>query len=313
MKIDVCICTHNPRRDIFEIVLNSLVNQTLSKENYEVWIIDNNSNPPLRKSDFYLLEAGEVKVNLIQEKRTGLSYARWCAYEVTKSEIIVFVDDDNELTENYLEKAFNIFIDNNNLGCFGGKLLLPEYIKYPQWIKVILPYLGIKDLGEEIISNCANYWGEWEPAGAGVVIHRKVLDLYVERLKNIPQATELGHKGNNGLLSCDDSLMMRGAYELGFLCSYQPSLVLKHHINPKRFNFFYLVKLLNGYGRSYVILETILGNNLPNFNWHSSIKTVIKNCLYRIKIKETKSIFHLILMIAWDLGYFYQLKQKEVN
>lgn len=309
--LDVCICTHNPRREIFQIVLKALANQTLSKEAYKIWIIDNASNPPINKSDIEVLDSAGVNYEIKLEKRLGLSYARWCAAEYTQGNIIIFVDDDNELASNYLETAIEIATSNPHIGCFGGKLLLPRDINYPVWVQPMLPYLGIKDLGNKVISNCTKYWGEWEPPGAGVVVRREVLELYVERLQNIPEAATLGHQGSRGLLSCDDSLMMRGAYELGLLCSYQPRLVLKHHIAPRRLKFTYLFKLLLGYGRSHVILESILGNSLSYVPLFQVIKSILGNLRHRIVNKEVNSILHVLCMMAWDLGYFYELRSHR--
>ena len=41
---------------------------------------------------------------------------------------------------------------------------------------------------------------------------------------------------------------MRGAYGLGLSCSYEPSLRLEHHLDPRRFQLRYLARLLVGLG-----------------------------------------------------------------
>ncbi|MBN1546373.1 MAG: hypothetical protein JW902_06915, partial [Syntrophaceae bacterium] len=145
------------------------------------------------------------------------------------------------------------------IGCFGGKLELPAGFRVPQWVLPLLPFLAIRDFGDEEITNIADYWGQWEPATAGGFIRREVLGVYAQRIQDDPKTHVLGRKGNKTLNSCEDSLMMAGAFDLGFACSYQPSLKLYHHLKPDRFRISYLVPLMYGYGRSEVMLDFLCG------------------------------------------------------
>jgi glycosyltransferase involved in cell wall biosynthesis len=47
-KVSVIICTHNPRRDYLQRTLEALRRQTLSKDLWELLVVDNNSQPELR-------------------------------------------------------------------------------------------------------------------------------------------------------------------------------------------------------------------------------------------------------------------------
>jgi glycosyltransferase involved in cell wall biosynthesis len=269
MKIDVCICTHNPRKHVFRWVLEALCRQTVNKRSFHVWIIDNASNPPLHRKDFRILEDSGVSFTLLREERLGNVYARERAIRATRSEWIVFVDDDNELADDYLENAISIAEYHPQMGCFGGKLLLPKNLSVPRWAKPLLPYLAIKDYGEDVITNCIDKWGAWEPPTAGAVVRLPVLDLFLQQLERTKFATCLGRKGRNGLFSSEDSLMMRGAFKLELTSSYQPRLKLVHHIDPPRLRFIYLLRLCFHYGRSEVILERCLGNeaNVASANY----------------------------------------------
>lgn len=307
--LDICICTHNPNRQILTIVLQALANQTLSKDRYQVWIFDNVSDLPIDLDDLSPLIKAKVTFKLMSAPKLGLIYARQVAIEVTNSEWVVFVDDDNELDDNYLETVLELIENNPKIGCFGGKLLLPSKMKYPQWMEVMLPYLGIKDAGNEVLSGCVNYWGEWEPPGAGFVIKREVLELFQRRLASLSNKFVLGRQGNS-LLSAEDSMITRGAYELGLDCAYQPKLQLIHHIKPQRFAFLYLLRLLYDYGRSYVLLERVLDNSVPKIENWNTIEFMLKRIA--VRIKDTQSIPHCLCMIAWDFGYLYESRQPQV-
>jgi glycosyltransferase involved in cell wall biosynthesis len=306
MVLDVCICTHNPRRDIFAVVLAAIANQTLAKDAYRVWVIDNQSDPPLTDADMAPLKAVGVDYQIIVESQLGNLYARQRAARETSSELLVFVDDDNEITPNYLETVLDIAANNPELGCFGGKLLLADYLSCPPWMKPVLPYLAVRDFGEEVITNASISWGEWEPPTAGAGVRRSVLKRYLQRLEEIPEALKLGRRGRSGLLSGEDSMMMRGTYDLGLKSSYQPRLVLIHHLNPKRFKIPYVLKLMYCYGRSHVILERTLGHTIPRV----ALREAYGLMRHNVEVRDIKNFFHFISLIAWDLGYIRESRRS---
>jgi glycosyltransferase involved in cell wall biosynthesis len=305
--LDVCICTHNPDPELFSIVLRALANQTLANSEYRVWAIDNASEPPLAMSDFALLTSAGVECKLLSAPQLGLIYARNVAIDATDSEWLIFVDDDNELSENYLETVVAIIAKHPEFGCFGGKLLLPSDTKYPQWMQVMLPYLGIKDVGDIEMAECVNYWGEWEPPGAGFIIRRAVLESFQKRLAARSETFVLGRQGQ-GLLSAEDSAIARGAYDLGLYCAYQPQLKLIHHIKPHRLKFSYLMRLLYGHGRSYVLLERIMGNSIPRLEGFGIFAFAFRRTIARIT--KLQSIPQFLCMLAWDCGYLYESRQS---
>jgi glycosyltransferase involved in cell wall biosynthesis len=312
MKIDICICTYNPRLEVFTLVLNAIANQTIPKDTYQVWIVDNGSNPAISDRDLTPLALIDIEYHLIYEPNLGIMYARRRAIKVTNSEILVFVDDDNELQPDYLENALKITMENPNIGCFGGKLLLAPKLKYPQWIEPILPYLAIKDLGNTEITKCVKIeeWGVWEPPTAGMVLKRAIANLYLKRLDALPKDLLLGRKGNQGLLSSEDSFLARGSYELGLSCSYQPKLKLFHHLDSQRFRLSYMLRLGYSYGRSNVLLDRSLNIPVIRMSITELVDFITSRTLYRRK--EAQSIQHLLCTLAWDIGYIYE-RQRSLD
>lgn len=261
MPLDVCICTHDPRPDIFRLVLMSLAHQTAEKGSFRVVIIDNASTPPLTADDYAVLTDAGIEAALVREPTLGNVFSRARAYQATKSDWILFVDDDNELSPDYIATGLEIIRNRPELGCFGGKLELPEGLVVPHWMKSLLPFLAIRDYGDKEITNIADHWGEWEPVTAGGFINRAILGLYAKRIFNDPATHVLGRKGKNTLNSCEDSLMMAGAFPLGLACSYQPSLRLNHHVRVERFQLSYLLHLMSGFGKSEIMLEYLCGRS----------------------------------------------------
>jgi hypothetical protein len=308
MSIDICICTHNPRLDIFEIVVNAIANQTLNKDFYQVWIIDNASNPPISDRDLAPLTKFGIKYHLLWEPRLGNMYARQLAAQVIPGESLIFVDDDNELLPNYLEVVNEILDSHPEIGYFGGKLLSGIKVDYPQWMEKLLPYIGIKDIGDIAISRCIEgdyHWEEWEPPSAGAVVRKVVLKKYFETLAKLPLDVVVGRQGSQGLLSCEDSLIAKCSYDLGLECAYQPRLQLIHHINPARLQFEYLFKLLYNYGRSDVILKKILNQSIES----NSIDSISRKMEWLRKGEI--SLGYFICLMGLEAGFNNELSPNN--
>lgn len=303
IQVDVCICTHNPRLELFSLVIKAIANQTLHKSTYKVWIIDNASYPPIKDTSLTHLSTSGISYEILREPKLGIVFARTLAIKSSTSEIIIFVDDDNELPANYLENALNIFAAHPEIGMCGGKLLLPKDILYPSWIQPIIPYLGVKDAGEQPMSGTCqnNYdWRIWEPPTAGAVIRKSVTQNFLQVLETIPNHLILGRRGK-GLLGSEDSLLAYCAYQSGLECSYQPSLQLIHHISSHRLKFTYLLKLLFAYGQSYVLLRKAMNQPIS----HGMIGSIPKRMDWWLKNHNSRR--HLACMSAWELGFMYEL------
>lgn len=301
VELDVCICTHNPRRDLMKKVIAALAKQTAPSHAFRVVIIDNMSSPPIESALLEPLRRRGVKARIVPEQKLGLTAARLRAASETKNKWICWVDDDNVLAPDYLKTAADYIRANPNVGAFGGKLLLPESIPAPAWSKPFLPFLGIKDMGDETTSALSASWCESEPAGAGAVVHRSVMDAFCKLLAERPEALSLGRKGS-GLASCDDSLLMRGAFHLGRTIAYHPKLVLDHYINPNRIKLSYLMRLMYAYGESQVLLERVLLGQAPLPEYYSTPKKTLSTMLYVVKQEWQKSPAFGLAMVGYHFS-----------
>ncbi len=256
MSLDVCICTHDPRPGILELTVRSLARQTA--RTFNVLVVDNASAPPIAEAVLAPLHGSGISAARSREEQRGLVLARLHAIRATRGEWMLFLDDDNELADDFVEEGLRFIASRNDVGCFGGKLLLPAGLKTPRWALPFLPYLAIKDAGNEVITGTGERWGPWEPPGAGVFVRRDVAEAYRSRVEGDPRALELGRSGRGGLASCEDSLMVRQSFGLGALNAYVPRLALRHHLDSSRLQVGYLVRLMRAYGESQVLLESLL-------------------------------------------------------
>lgn len=250
--ISVIICTHNPRKDFLERVLLALKNQSLSVDRWELILVDNQSSIPLTNQ--YDI-SWHPSSRIVAEKKLGLTHARLRGISESKGEILIFVDDDNVLKKDYLERC--IIIKNNMpiLGAWGGSTVGEFEGKIPEWLIGREWLLGVRNFEKDIWSNSSRDH-ESHPIGAGMVLMRDVAMRYLELASSCPLRSILGRSGSS-LLSGEDNDMAMCAIDLGLGCGVFKSLSLTHLIPRERMSYEYVKKIARGIAASGVVLEYI--------------------------------------------------------
>ena len=113
-RLSVAICTHNPRADYFARTLDGLQTQTLSRNEWELLVVDNASAPALTPDLSW-----HPKGRVVREETVELTPARTCAIRSTRSDLIIFVDDDNVLAPDYLSLCPELDAKWPQLGTWG--------------------------------------------------------------------------------------------------------------------------------------------------------------------------------------------------
>ncbi len=299
--ISVIICAWNPRLRIFSRTLDSIAAQTLASDEFELIIVDNNSQVPLDAD--WLIGDRFLYPMLLREPRQGLGFARCTGIAAASADLMVFVDDDNFLDRHYLENVLRLAESEPKIGLFGGISQAELEHPIPRWKSALLPYLGVQNYGPDPITVFADQWGKWEPIGAGMAARREVADKFVQMYRSLPADQLLGRSGSE-LFSGDDALFARAAYRTGYCCSYQPQLRLTHYLKRSRFEFKYLTRLMLGHGRSYVRLHRALGKPTAPLK----MRTAVARLLHRV----LRDHFAGLITWFWDIGYAME-KQSESN
>ncbi|WP_316797805.1 glycosyltransferase [Pedobacter frigidisoli] len=248
--ISVIIPTYNPNQEKLDLTIKHLEEQRLSKDRWELIIVDNNSS-----KDVKINCSPSLNYRLIKELRQGLTYARLAGIKTAKGELVVLVDDDNLLTPDYLDNAASIFAENLNLGAAGGKIL-PAFDSAPEaWLADFYELLAIRDLGEEVIlASWEHTFPKPSPVGAGMILSMNALKTYLNKEHYILDRT------GNSLSSGGDNDIVIEVLKAGWEVGYFPSLVLKHLIPASRTTLKYISKLTNESSKSWVIL--LLSHNI---------------------------------------------------
>lgn len=109
-KIAVLIPTHKPK-DYFEKCLLSLENQSLNKDNFCVYIALNGPKGDYVRFILELLKKVSFSHKYFYIEKSGVSNARNKLIEASCEEFIVFLDDDDLISENYLENLLKVSTD----------------------------------------------------------------------------------------------------------------------------------------------------------------------------------------------------------
>lgn len=309
--IELCICTHNPRLGLLANVLRSVVAQDAAAGSFRVVLVDNASAPPVAEEVLAPLREAGIEARLLRESEPGLQRARLRAIHATASDWVLWVDDDNELFPDFIRRGLEFIAAHPEVGCFGGRLLLPAELQPAKWVNPFLPYLGIRDYGDDLIIARLQAWGPAEPAGAGAWVKRVVIDEYLRLAETSDSFFKLGRTGSSDLASCDDSCMMRCADTVGLACAYVPSLKLWHHLSPHRFRFRYLMKLMRAYGKSHVMLDVVMNVPAAPGRPKHGFGRLVKSVLYMFRTSLRQGLPFATSRVCYEYGAYKEHRRQQ--
>ena len=117
--ISACLFTRNPQTDAFRKVARTLSGQTLSLQDWELIIIDNNSDPPV-KAHFERDFSWHPNVRFVIEPSIGFQYVHRRAVLESRADWIVLLADDFFLSTDYLKSALKLIKMHPAVGLFSG-------------------------------------------------------------------------------------------------------------------------------------------------------------------------------------------------
>ena len=116
------IIPHKNDSKRLKLCVESLNNQTFSRDNYEVIVVDNGSDKVHFDKITDFLKT--INFSLITEPQEGSYAARNKGLEIAKGDIIAFTDSDCIPNHNWIEMGVNNLKEINNCDIVGGKIEL---------------------------------------------------------------------------------------------------------------------------------------------------------------------------------------------
>lgn len=254
MNISVILPTFNPDLEIFERALAGLRAQTLDPSEWECIIVDNASAPRVNEEWCSHILGASIGLRLVREPTPGLSHARLSGLRNASADILIFCDDDNIFSPNYLESVITKTVEFPRVGVAGGKSF-PQYLaSVPGWYQEGIAPLGCRDLGDREMTFLQNEFEECRqypaiaPIGAGLVAQRAPLESWVQSVGK----SGISDRKGTSLSSAGDCDMVLFALESGFDVAYWPELVLEHVMPEFRLSLAYLCAISRCAFRDFV-------------------------------------------------------------
>jgi glucosyl-dolichyl phosphate glucuronosyltransferase len=244
VEICVIICSFN-RCNYLPKLLESLKTQTLSKERFEILIVDNNSTDHTRKV-ISTFQESLPNLKYIFEPRQGLSIARNRGMSETESPLVVYIDDDAYAEPEWLASFVESFGKDDRVVCVGGPVKLDWQGEKPDWVpKRYESLFTAVDYGsEERYLTAGNYL-----VGANMGFRK---DWLTEQ-GGFPE--NLGRKGYC-LISGEEALIYKKVFESAHKVLYHAGAKVWHRVTNERKTKRWFFKRLFWDGATQPILDS---------------------------------------------------------
>jgi len=221
-QLSIVICTYN-RVTLLADCLQSLVDQTLPPDQFEVILVDNNSSDGTAD----LVRAWQAKysfIHYVHENKQGLSHARNAGWKKARGEYVAFTDDDTQAIPDWAEKILAAFKTVEPLPSAVGGMITPRLEKKPPWW--FSPRLELRTWGESpgYLDTPTAHYGF---SGANMAFPRQILSLAGGF------NPQFGMSGDRVWLGEETDLFMR-IYEKQPYFWYDPSIRVKHYLSERQ-------------------------------------------------------------------------------
>ncbi|MCC8146036.1 MAG: glycosyltransferase family 2 protein [Bacteroidales bacterium] len=226
MTFSVVICTYN-RAEYLLKTLESAVLQSHPGSDFEVIVVDNNSTDNTPEILSFIQEKYSQKITLRYYKETqkGVSFARNLGVQEAKGEYIVFIDDDETVTPDFLNNLYS-FLQSYPQAELISEPVVPVFeTEKPDWFSPYTTSLitGAYDKGDKI-----KIVGKKDYPGTGHATFKREL-FHIYGGFNI----HLGRKGTS-LMGGEDKDFFLRLINNGVPCYYVPTAIIYHHIPARK-------------------------------------------------------------------------------
>ncbi|MEM9849640.1 MAG: glycosyltransferase [Bacteroidota bacterium] len=304
--VSVVICTYNGANRLSP-TLTHIAQQKVDKSiDWEVLLIDNNSSDGSGEiaTKIWQRTACEVPFSVVVETKAGLSHAKARGLKESSKSYLIYVDDDNSISANYVQKVFDIFEAHQDVAvCSGdGMIAVPDTFSLPTWWEKFQHAYAVGLQGKrEGYSDRSFLWGASSA-------------FRVSALEQLYELHELYLTGRIGskLTAGEDAELCMSLQLLGYRLFYSPQLQYQHHIPTDRINRNYLEKVQAGFGASSVILS-LYSDLLQNrkTNWETAYKAARKS-VWRKRFRLLRTSGEQLKDIKMNLSYA-KARRNELN
>lgn len=240
LEISVVICTYN-RATYLPAALESLYNQQISKDRYEVIVVNNNSTDSTETvCNHFIASHTDAHFIYLNEPIQGASFARNTGAGIAKSPLLCFMDDDAIAHPNYLSLIIDFFKNHPDAGGLGGRII-PKYIpSEPIWMSHFVSSLvGNFDYSKEICVFSPNKY----PLESNMIIKKEDFNSvngFNTALPGVKGTLRIGGEGKEFFLKLK---------ALGKTIYYHPQIIVDHVVETQKLTPEYMYRVASGIGR----------------------------------------------------------------
>lgn len=271
--LTIIICSHNPKREYISETLDALRMQTVPASRWNLLLIDNGSKEPLAS---WINLSWHPSARILREEKLGVAHARHRAFleaQANGADMILFVDDDNILEPDYLERGAEIAAEWPLLGCWGGQLLPRYTVPPPTWAKNYLNYLAVYPLATDLWCNSVKSYSMVPPT-AGCFLRGPVWRRYLNLIDQDSRRLDLTRS--------EDMDLALTAIDLGLGVGRFRKLRLTHIVPANRLTPEYFENLLESTMVGTGMMEYIRFGRIPK----PSSPSVVDRALLKLRTQR---------------------------
>lgn len=300
VDISVVLSTYNRGAQLSN-ALEKLLQQETKGIDYEIIIVDNNSTDHTKELvDSYI--ARDSHFRYVFEGRQGLSYGRNAGIEAARSDLIVFCDDDVEVSPTWVQKNYEAAQRFPDADYIGGKVMPIWGGPVPNWVSGTMAPFALCMLGDEpfVVSPEAPHC----MVGASLAIRRRAFEkaglfnIQTQRVKDSIGSTE-------------DYDWQLKVWAYGGHGVYDPSIVSATEIPMDRLNKSYHRRWHLGHGKFNAISgrppwdspRRILG--VPVFMYRQFLEAAGGWFMHSLRGRKADAFEHEVQLLFF-IGFFRQ-------
>jgi glycosyltransferase involved in cell wall biosynthesis len=226
-----------------------LCNQTLSRDDYEIIVVDNAVEAEVEQI-VKGFDDGNINLRYVPEEKIGLSRARNTGLKFAAGRYVAYIDDDARADDRWLESLLSAF-ERTSAAAVGGRVWLDWHGDRPAWVPdAQLSLFTFVDHGKEAHALRADEY----LVGANVAFGRETL------ISIGGFAANLGRQGAV-LLSGEEAAVLQHLRERDFVIYYEPAAVVWHSVHPSRKRPSWLLRRIFWDGASQPFLDRTLSGH----------------------------------------------------
>lgn len=302
--LSIVVCCFNSVNRL-KPTLEFIAKQKVSEETcYEVLIIDNNSSDGTAgfAEKTWSNQGVKYPLKVCFEPNPGLSHARIKGLVEASYEFVLFCDDDNWLSENYLQNALNILSKHKDISVLGGVGYPSFESEKPSWFDTFYMNFAV---GKPIAKTGYLKKNGDYLYGAGLILRRSSF----QKLCEIGFGFILTDRKGKALSSGGDQELVYALRLIGCRAYFDEKLKFQHFMPQERLKWSYLKKLRQAMHESNFVLliyrSCLSEEKLLDLSLKGRLKSVLIIIYYSIQYVfsdyQQKQFLASKLILKWNV------------